>query len=395
MVTGPGPARLLPFEGQALREAERELERGTPVARRSDSLRDADVARERRVDRSRPLVELAVDSDGAAWDAYASSRPGATAYHLFGWKRVAERAYGLQAPFLLVRDGRSTALRGVLPLFVIDRPFGRYVTSGLFGAYGPLLADDADAASALLDCARGVTEAYKAGLLHLKLLETDRLPAPFRRQDIWVTARLALGDPAEVWSRLSRGHRNMIRKAQKNHLRVETGHHLLGPFYDVLAENMHRKGSPIYGQPFIREMLEAFGERAELVVLKREDEVISGALTLSFNGILYVPFASSRARFFGLRPNHLLYWEIIERACARNLSELDFGTSMLGQSTLEFKMHWHPRLLQVTSHLYSRSKNPPVIVPTGAKVQLAMRLWSMLPRRVADRLGPRVLKWTA
>lgn len=395
MHTDLTPARVAAFE--------REDELQPPPVRRTDRQTDRGALpltlpsplRERLSARARPRVELAGEDSAAAWDAFVSAQPDSTAYQLFAWKRVAERAYGMQAPFLLARDGRSAAVRGVLPLFVVARPFGRYVTSGLFGAYGPLLATDPEAARALLECAKGVTDAYRAGLLHLKLLGTEQLGVPFQRQNIWVTARLPLArDSRAVWDSLSGHNRNKIRRAQKNQLRAQVGHDNLEAFYDVLAENMHRKGSPIYGLSFMRELVEQMGERAEVVTLTRGGETVSAALTLSFNGVCYVPFASSRPGSFALRPNYLLYWEIIERACARGLSVLDFGTSMLGQSTLEFKQQWHPTLEQVSSFLYARSEAPPVIVPTGPKVQWLMRAWRALPRPVADALGPRVMKWT-
>src|SRR5258708_5422733 len=98
-----------------------------------------------------PLVELAAAA--AAWDAYVSRQPGATLYHLFAWKTVAEEAYRMRAPFLVARDGPGQPIRGVLPLVRVPRPFAAYLTSGLFGSYGALLADEERHARALLEAA--------------------------------------------------------------------------------------------------------------------------------------------------------------------------------------------------------------------------------------------------
>jgi FemAB-related protein (PEP-CTERM system-associated) len=347
-----------------------------------------------------PHVEELSEASAADWDAYVAAQPGATLYHLRAWKLVAERAYSMRAPFLIARDESSGAVRGALPLFVVDRPFGRYVTSGLFGAYGPLLADDEAAARALLLSAQRVTDAVGGRLLHLKILGQDPLPVAFDRQEIWVTAHLPLArDWKTVWDGLARNMRNQVRRARQNDLRLVAGNDRLDDFYDVLAENMHRKGSPIYGRAFMRELVEGLGDRAEVVTLRRGEETVAAALTVAFNGVLYVPFASSRARHFSLKPNHLLYWEIIQRGCERGLSVLDFGTSMRGQSTIEFKLHWHPELLPVVSHLYSGTASlsdaSPTIVPTGRAVRWGMKAWQLLPRGLADALGPRVLRWTA
>src|SRR5580704_9954385 len=49
---------------------------------------------------SSPLVQVAAPEDARAWNSYVARRPDATLYHLFGWKTVAEEAYGLRSPFL-------------------------------------------------------------------------------------------------------------------------------------------------------------------------------------------------------------------------------------------------------------------------------------------------------
>ncbi len=393
MLNDPTATRIAAFERDAAGRSEAaapQLDARQPDGARSHALRPG----------GGPHVEELSDASAAEWDDYVAAQPGATLYHLRAWKLVAERAYSMRAPFLIARDESTGAVRGALPLFVVDRPFGRYVTSGLFGAYGPLLADDEAAARALLLSAQRVTDAVGGRLLHLKILGQAPQPVAFDRRQIWVTAHLPLArDWKTVWEGLTRNMRNQVRRARQNDLRLVAGNHRIDDFYDVLAENMHRKGSPIYGRAFMRELVDGLGDRAEVVTLCRGEETVAAALTVAFNGVLYVPFASSRPRHFSLKPNHLLYWEIIQRGCERGLSVLDFGTSMRGQSTLEFKLHWHPELLPIVSHLYSGTASlsdaAPTIVPTGRAVQWGMKAWQWLPRGVADALGPRVMRWTA
>jgi len=63
---------------------------------------------------SGPHVDIAALEDARAWDTYVARWPDATLYHLFGWKTVAEEAYGLRAPFLVARDEPGGAIRGIL-----------------------------------------------------------------------------------------------------------------------------------------------------------------------------------------------------------------------------------------------------------------------------------------
>lgn len=70
-----------------------------------------------------PLVEELSASEGAAWDAYALGHAGVTVHHLHAWRSIAQRACGVEAPFLVARDRVAGPIRGVLPLFRVARPF--------------------------------------------------------------------------------------------------------------------------------------------------------------------------------------------------------------------------------------------------------------------------------
>jgi FemAB-related protein (PEP-CTERM system-associated) len=325
------------------------------------------------------------------WDAYVATKPNATAHHLSAWMTIAERAYHLRARLVVARD--DGAIRGILPLVSVPRPLGHYLTTGLFGAYGPVLADHPEIADELLAAARRITDTDDARYLHVKALGEGSTPRGFTRRDLWVTAKLPLdGGPGRVWSSFRCSIRAAVRQALRAGLTMRTGHDQLDAFYDVLAENMHRKGSPIYGRRFMSALLEAFGARAPVVTLWRDGMPISGAITLAHGGVAYVPFASSRAAYFRLRPNNLLYWRIIERACEAGLGVLDFGTSLRGASCLAFKLGWGAVTEPVPSYLYVRSRAAPAIAPDSRAVGAGVALWKILPRPVADVLGPEICR---
>jgi FemAB-related protein (PEP-CTERM system-associated) len=279
----------------------------------------------------------------------------------------------------------------VLPLVVIRNPLGGYVTTGLFGAYGPILADSPEAGRALVQTAQGIAEAEGAGYLLLKALGDEPLAAAFSRRDLCVTAMLPLADdPQVLWRGFRDKIRNSIRKAQKSPLEVRVGPGELPGFYDVLAENMHRKGTPIYGIDFMRELVHSLGERAEVVTLWSGGGAVSAALVVYHGRTVYVPFASSRPSSFHMAPNNLLYWEIIERACARGMKILDFGRSPRDASTLKFKLGWGASITPLPYYLYTAHGKPPRLKLDHPGLQFLVRLWQRLPRSLADVLGPSV-----
>lgn len=337
-------------------------------------------------------VEVLAERDHAAWDAYVDAHPDAGCYHLRAWKVVAERAYGLRAPFLAARRRPEGPLAGALPLFFFGLPWARSATTGLFGAYGSVLADDAGTAEALVTHARALSARERARSLVVK--GVGDLPGDAAqgalRADSSVFATLPLErDPERLWLGFRDKTRNAIRKAQRAGLELRVGAAWLPDFYDVLAENMHRKGTPIYGLPFLRELALALGDRAEVFTLWKDGTAVSGALAVRFRGVTCVPFASSRPSAFKHNPNNLLYWEMIRAACLRGDHLFDFGRSPRDSTTLAFKLGWGATVQPQPMHVFHLRGPMPVLASTPSVEKLAA-LWARLPRRLADLLGPAI-----
>jgi FemAB-related protein (PEP-CTERM system-associated) len=371
------------------------------VAIRTDPIASPDVAARALTAPEPGLgVDVALADDAAAWDAYVEGQPGATIHHLFAWKTVAEQAYSLRAPFLVARDasrGPGAPIRGVLPLIHVPRPFTAYLTSGLFGSYGPLLADDERHARALVSAATRRVDAGEARSLHLKLLGDLPAGVPPVRQDVWVTARLDLGpDEKTLLARLPRRQRWAVRHAVGTPLEVSRGANDFDGFYEVLFQNMRRKGAPIYGRRFFLAALRALGSRADVITLKHRGRVVSGAFIAFHHGVMYVPFSSSLPDYFKLRVNDILYWEVIRRAREQGCGTLDFGSSLLGSSVLAFKLKWGARVEPIGSYVYAAGNAKPKLDPRGSRVAaVVVRAWARLPAAVARVLGPRLCRWIA
>lgn len=338
-------------------------------------------------------VEELTPAGAAEWSAYLEARADANCYHLLAWKHAAERAYGLACPFLVARDEPGGPLVGVLPLFLVRNLLGGYATTGLFGAYAPVLADAPEARHALLEAAARLTKAAGLSYLLHKSLGEETPGNGFKRDDHFAIATLPLDpDPEVVWKRFRSEIRNRTRKAERSGLVVQEGEGQLAAFYDVLAENMHRKGTPIYGIAVMRELLHGLGEHAEVLTLAKDGDVVSGALVVYYKGISYVPFVSSRQRAFQWNPNNLLYWEIIKRSCARGMRVLDFGRSPRDSSNLEFKLRFGAEAEPQPYWIYSPKGRQPQLDTGTTSAQRLIRVWQSLPRRVADSLGPAICR---
>jgi FemAB-related protein (PEP-CTERM system-associated) len=345
--------------------------------------------------RHAPLVEVLAPQHASAWDDYVVRQPNATPYHLHAWRDVAARAYRLETTFLVARDAPGGPLRGVLPLFRAPRPTVPYLTTGLFGAYGSLLADDDACARALLAAAVECVDRGDVAYLHLKLLGGVPEGLPLRRHDAWVTVRreLETSDDA-LFGSFSSGMRNKIRHAQRAGLTFHRTRADLGAFYDVLSANMHRKGAPIYGRRFFDLMLDALGSRVEVVTLRHEQRVVSGAIVTWMGETAYLPFSSSLPSAFRLRANNLLYWEVMRMARTLGARTLDLGSSLRDSTGLDFKLGWRAAIEPIGSYVYAGAGVRPVLVPTGNPIASAVvQFCRWLPRPLYESVGPTVCRW--
>ena len=102
------------------------------------------------------------DADVLAWDTYVLGAHLSSGYHLTGWRRVIEEAFGHQTYYLSVR-GPGGIIQGVVPLVLLaSRGFGRFLVSLPFVNYGGLIADSQEGRSLLEACTIEQAKALKA-----------------------------------------------------------------------------------------------------------------------------------------------------------------------------------------------------------------------------------------
>jgi len=341
------------------------------------------------------ITETISPENSREWDSFVASHPDSNCYHLRAWQVVAQSAYHIQAPFLLARTQIDAPVCGVLPLFSVRGLMNNHMTNGLFGAYGSVLATNEDAKRALLEQAIILFE--ETGLKHFMIKCLFEIPfheeLGLKRSDSWVIATLKLdSDPDKIWHGLRDKIRNCVRKAQRYNLEIRTGDDQLTAFYDVLAENMHHKGSPIYGLQFMKELLASLEGRGEIITLWQKDHAVAGAFLIHHAKTTTVPFASSRPSALSMCPNNLLYWEIIRRSCLRGMAVLDFGRSMKDSGPLAFKLGWGAVTQPHPAYLKSSLGHSLEINIKDRRVDWFVKQWKKLPRPVVNAVGPAVCR---
>ena len=336
-------------------------------------------------------VDEATSANAAEWNAYVQRHPHGTVDHLWEWRHIFADVFRHRSVYLLAR--RDGQIAGILPLVVFNsRIFGRQLVSLPMLNHGGLLAEK-DVADVLVD--RATEIGRSAGARHIELRHASRwTDLPYRQHK--VSMRLVLPDqPERLWSLLDRKVRNQVRKAQKSGLIAQSGGEALVPrFYAVFAENMRDLGTPVYPPELFTAVLERFGPHARVHLITLGDgEPVAGAIALSWNGTVLVPWASALKSHRHLCPNMLLYWTMLEQSIAEGAHTFDFGRSSPGGGTHQFKTQWGAHAEpQYWEYVLLRAGKVPDQGPSDGRFNLAIEAWKRLPLWLANSAGPHIVR---
>jgi FemAB-related protein (PEP-CTERM system-associated) len=336
-------------------------------------------------------VRLARAEDEVVWERFVSTCPEATFFHRFGWQRILQGTFGHRTYFLLAeRDGEPV---GVLPLaHVRSRLFGNSLASLPFCVYGGAACSDPGARPLLHHAAVDLAERLKVDNLELR----NRQPhePQWARQDLYVTFRKALDPRPEAnLTAMPAKQRTMVRKGMKAGLRgvVEPD---VGNFFALYADNMHRHGTPALPRSYFEALQHEFGDACEvLTVFDPQGAAISSVLSFYFRDEVLPYYAGDQVRARQLAANDFKYWELMRMSCERGCRVFDYGRSRRGTGSYEFKRHWgfEPEPLHYEFCIV-RGTTVPQNNPNNPKYRLFIALWRRLPRRLATRVGPYIVR---
>lgn len=331
--------------------------------------------------------------ESKGWSSELRTLSARSLPHSPNWLTVLNHGLG-HVPYWLEASA-GNVIEGVLPLaFVKSWLFGRFLVSLPYLNSGGVLATSEPVATALVD--RAVQLADELDVRYLELRhETELLHDALRdRLSTKVHMRLALPERAEVlWKQLKDKVRNQVRKGEKQGFDVAWGGESLLPgFYEVFSRNMRDLGTPVYPQRLFQEILSAFGDRAEVCVVRDAQKPISAALLVHGEGKTEIPSASSLRSYNTTNVNMLMYWQLLQRAIARGQQIFDFGRSTVDSSTYRFKKQWGAQPEAANWQYYVRRGSVGDMRPDNDKYGRLIQVWQRLPVGITKLVGPMIVR---
>jgi len=332
--------------------------------------------------------------DQRAWDDYVARSPQATLYHTTRWRTVLETTFPNRHHAWLAEDEAGKIL-GILPL-VHQRSilFGNFLVSLPQSSYGGVCADDAESALALIDGAIDTARALGVGYIQLRQQSPVGSELPFRDRKVSMYLDVSAG-PDSLWEGFDAKLRSQIRRPAKDGFVARIGgREELDEFYTVFATNMRDLGTPVFPRTFFEHVLELFPDAARLCIIARGGVPAAAAFLLAYRDTLEIPWASALRMQKQSAPNMLLYWRSIQFASERGYRRLDLGRSTRDSGTYRFKRQWGA--VPTPQYWYYWLAHPgsaPDPGPDNPRYAIAVRLWRRLPLRIANTLGPFIVRY--
>ena len=351
------------------------------------------------------VVECAED-DKHLWNEFVTRNPHSHVYHLWEWGDVLCRTYKYGRHYLAVKEDED--IFGVFPcVFVKSLIFGKRLISLPFVEYaGPLLKNDMDPSTTksvltrLLDYSDRLSKKLKADYTEIRQptqLLSPMLPSiGFKSLQRHITFRVDLTkEESKLWRDLNKKCRNSLRKAMKMGIKIEEidldG---LEQYYDLYLGAQKRRGSPPHSFDFFRRVYNTFKPAGLLwmTLAMYNDKPIAGVMVFCFKDKLYWFGNVTNRKYASLNPTNLLLWHIIQRGIENNFRVFDLGqTREEDRGVYHFKSGWGGSETNLEDFVLS-SKNVELPNPSQRKYVFLSRVWSMMPKALARRIGPKLIR---
>ncbi|MBN1567583.1 MAG: FemAB family PEP-CTERM system-associated protein [Acidobacteria bacterium] len=355
-------------------------------------------------------VRLMDPIDAGLWDNYVRTHSSPSIYHLTGWLKALEQAYGHKTYYLvcLTKSNQPSVneqVSAILPLVHMKHVFfGNRLVSVPYCDYGGILSTSESSARSLLIEAARLAERLQCDEIefrHRENLSIFNDCSPLNGSFLPVTKShkvrmvLKLPDSSDTLFGLFKPKlRSQIRRPQKAGLWARIGGlELLEHFYQVFSANMRDLGSPVHSRRLIQAIMQHLGDAVHIFIIYQDNVPLSCSMVIGLGNLLANPWSSSLKSYNSLSPNMLLYWKMLEYACDNGFGYFDFGRSTPSEGTYRFKQQWgadaHPLFWQ---YLSIGKKSSVSADREDAGRSVAVNLWKRLPIPLANLCGPCIRK---
>lgn len=144
------------------------------------------------------------------------------------------------------------------------------------------------------------------------------------------TITMDISSPETIWSNVVSKNRNMIRKAQKNGIKIYNGrcaeiYETFRVIYNGTMDKDHADDYYYFGKAFYESVLHDLPHNAQVFYAVLDGQVIAASIMLAANGRMNYHLSGSLREYAHLAPTNLLLYEAALWGCANGYKTLYLG----------------------------------------------------------------------
>lgn len=328
-------------------------------------------------------------------DAFVRAHPCGTVFHLAGWRRAVERAFG-HAPrdLVAVEAGRIV---GILPLARCRKlPSGADLVSVPYGVYGGPIGESSGIERALIAEAVALGVRERVGRVELRCVLDPGVPELVPSELYATFVRDLPGSKDEVMTRMPKRARAEVRKATLKHgLVLAEGRHFVPDLARLFGESKQRLGSPGLPREWFEALAEELGESCACHAAVRAGEVVAATMSFVFQDtILFYYIGTTAQANREYNATNFLTTRLQEWGVEKGLRRFDLSRSRVGTGSFAFKENqgFTPTPLAYRYALIG-SRGLPALTPSNPRTKILRDAWSWMPGWLARGLSGRMSRY--
>ena len=333
----------------------------------------------------------------AEWDDFVSQHPDGTPFHLSGWLKSIEATYKYK-PLLFVSKSSSNNIEGIFPCFHVNSFFtGSRLVSLPFSDYGGPLFYNKPNENILLS---KIIDKFLTTCNCIEIRSNMDNNSDFVAHQKFKLHVLSLDAEPEIVKKNFNKKTTLysIRKAKREKVNIAEDNSLKGieAFYKLNTLTRKKHGLPPQPFAFLKNLfihLIAKGQ-ASLLLAIHESTPIAAGLFIYFGDTVYYKYnASDPASLTQKKPNHLLTWHAIKRACQQGFQYFDFGRTAINNPSLsKYKEMWGAEAISLPYNFYPNIKGVTAADEDSFFFKMVNNICRNLPDVVLKQLGAQIYK---
>jgi CelD/BcsL family acetyltransferase involved in cellulose biosynthesis len=323
------------------------------------------------------------------WADLVDRHPHASVFHSPAYLAALQQTYGYQVIAVTLSNLQEKLTNGMVFARVASRITGNRLVSLPFADHCEPLTEDVAQTQQLAAAAREAQKDNGYVELRPRILPEGTL-AGFGASARYCLHTLDLtADLKEIYGRFHPSCiQRRIKRAERMNLRYEESREesAVAGFYRLQVLTRARHGLPPQPLKWFQNLRNNFGDQFLVHTISSNEQPLASMITLRQGNTLTYKYGASDAKQHRLGGMVLLFWQAIQNAKARGITQMDLGRSDLTSTGLiDFKNHWGATL---STLVYLRSPEPCSEEESNSRhLNLARKVFAHTPARLAELAG--------